>query len=164
MTIQYPRTLKNNIHHSNKWGSSPFFHLDTNPVLGHLLVYSVDKTHVLVVTVELTWFLLLSILSFNFVWTWNKSLRFTRFRRSYANHPVVVLSNQCQIYTAFLLDVRCSKWPCSFFWSCLSPMIILLWSTPMVNFVNFKMSLETTRCGIVIHKYIKNNRTLHLCT
>ena len=65
---------------------------------------------------------------------------------------------------SFLLDVRCSKWPCSFFWSCLSPMIILLWSTPMVSFVNFKMSLETTRYGIVIHKYIKHNSTLHLCT
>ena len=28
-----------------------FFHLDTNPVLGHVLIHSVDKTHVLVATV-----------------------------------------------------------------------------------------------------------------
>ena len=34
-------------------GITTFFHSDTNPVLGHVLVHSVDKTHVLVVTVEL---------------------------------------------------------------------------------------------------------------
>ena len=108
-TIQYPRTLKNNIYHSNKRRPPPFFHLDTNPVIGHALVHSVDKTHVLVVTVDLIWLLFLNILSFNFVATPRKSLRFTRFIRSYVNRPAVVLTNHCQSYTAFLLDVRCSK-------------------------------------------------------
>ena len=73
-TMQYPRTLKNNIYHSNKRVPPPFFHSDTNPVFGHVLSHSFDKTHVLVVTVELIWLLLLNILSFNFVPTSNKFL------------------------------------------------------------------------------------------
>ena len=87
------------------------------PILGHVLVHSVDKTHVLVVTVELVWLLFLNTYFFNFVSIPNKSLRFTRFRRSYANHTAVVLTNHSQSYTAFLLDVRCSKWSRSFFWA-----------------------------------------------
>ena len=35
-TIQYPRTLKNNIHYSNKPVPPPFFYSDTNPVFGHV--------------------------------------------------------------------------------------------------------------------------------
>ena len=81
-----------------------FFHSDTNPVLGHVMVHSVDKTHVLVVTVKLIWLFFLNILSFNFV------LRL----------PAVVLTNHCQSYTTFLLNVCCSKWPHSFFCSCFS--------------------------------------------
>ena len=73
-TIQYPRTLQNNIYHSNKRVPPPFFHSDTNPVFGHVLIHSFDKTHVLVVTVELIWLLLLNILSFNFVSTPKKFL------------------------------------------------------------------------------------------
>ena len=104
-TIQYPRTLKKNIYHLNKRGPPLFFHLDTSPVIGHALVYSVDKTHVL----DLTSLLFLNILSFNFVATSRKSLRFTRFIGSYVNRPVVVLTNHFQSYNAFLLDVRCSE-------------------------------------------------------
>ena len=107
--------MKNNIYNSNKWGSLLFLHLDTNPVIGHALVHSVDKTHLLDVTVGLIWVFFLNILSFNFTATPRKSLRFTRFRRSYVNRPAVVLTNHCQSYTAFLLDVRCSKLPCSIF-------------------------------------------------
>ena len=95
-------------------------------ILGHVLVHSVDKTHVLVVTVELIWLLCLNIFFFNFVPTPNKSLRFTRFRRRYVNQTAVVLTNHCQSYTAFLLDVRYSKWLRSFFCSCLSPIIVHL--------------------------------------
>ena len=73
-TIQYPHTLKNNIYHSNKQGPSQFFHSDTNLVLDHLLVHSIDKTHVLAVNVKLIWLLFLNILSINFVSTSNKSL------------------------------------------------------------------------------------------
>ena len=72
--IQYPRTLKNNIYHSNKRVAPPLFHSVTNPVFGHLLIHSFDKTHLLVVTVELNWLLLLNILSFDFVRTPNKFL------------------------------------------------------------------------------------------
>ena len=114
-TIQYPRTLNNNICHSNKPEPPPFFSF--GPILGHVLAHLVDKTHVLVVTVELIWLLFLNRFFLNFVPTPNKSLRFTRFRRSYVNRTAVVLTNQCQSYTAFLLDVRCSKWPRSFFCS-----------------------------------------------
>ena len=73
-TIQYPRTLTNYIYHSNKQIQTPFFHSDTNTVVCHAVIHSADKSHVLVVTVELIWLLLLSILSFNFVPTSNKSL------------------------------------------------------------------------------------------
>ena len=125
-TMQYPRTLKNNIYHSNKWGLLQFLHLDISPVTGHNLVHSVGKTHVLIVTVNLIWLLFLNILSFNFVAAPRKFLRFTRFIRSYVNRPAVVLTNHCQSYTAFLLDVRCSKLPCSIFCSCLFPMIMHL--------------------------------------
>ena len=76
--IQYPCTVKNNIYHLNKWRPPPFFHSDTIAALGHNLVHSADKTHVLVVTVELIYLLFLNIyLNFCFVPTLNKSLRFT---------------------------------------------------------------------------------------
>ena len=125
-TIQYPRTLKNNIYHSNKRRPPPFFHLDTNPVIGHALVHSVDKTHVLVVTVDLIWLLFFNILSFNFVTTPRKPLRFTRFIRSYVNRPAVVLINRCQSAIAFFLDVCCSICHVPFFCRCLFPMIVHL--------------------------------------
>ena len=80
-----------------------FFHLDISPVIGHTLVHTVGKTHVQVVTLELIWLIFLNILSFNFVPTQRKSLSFARFRRSYVNCPVVVLTNHCQSHTAFLL-------------------------------------------------------------
>ena len=44
-----------------------------------------------------------------------KFFRFTRFIRSYVNHPAIVLTNHCQSYTAFLLGECCSKLPCSIF-------------------------------------------------
>ena len=113
--MRYPRTLKNNIYHSNKSEPPLFLHLDTNPVTGYALVNSFDKTHVVDVTVDLIWLLFLNILSFNFVAAPRKSLRFTRFIRNYVNHPAVVLTNHCQSYTAFLLDVRYPKLPCSIF-------------------------------------------------
>ena len=93
-------------------GNHPHFFIRI-PILGHLLVHSIDKTHVMVVAVEQIWLLFL-ICFFNFVPIPNKSLRFTRFRRSYANRTAVVLTNHCQSYTAFLFDVCCSKWPHSF--------------------------------------------------
>ena len=114
-TVQYQHTLKNNIYHSNKQVSLPFFHSDTNPALGHVLVHSVDKTHALVVTVGLVLFLLLNILFFNFVPTSNKSLKFTRFRISYVNCNAVVLTIHCQSCQRFYLDMRCSKGSGSFF-------------------------------------------------
>ena len=84
------------------------------PIIGHVLVQSVGKAHVLVVAVEQIWLLLLNIFFFNYVPTPNKTLRFTRFR-SYINRTAVVLTNHCQSYTAFLFDVCCSKWPHSLF-------------------------------------------------
>ena len=69
-TIQYPRTPKNNIYHSNKFHH--FF--NTNRVFGHVLIHSFDKIRVLVVTVELIWLLFLNVFSFNYVRTPNKFL------------------------------------------------------------------------------------------
>ena len=129
------RTMKNNIYHSNKCGPLLFLHLETNLVIGHVMVHSVDKTHVLDATVDLIWLLFLNILSFNFVATPRKSLRFTRFIRSYVNDPAVVLTNHCQSYTAFLLDVRCSKLPCSIFLQLFVPndSAFALLSTPVAR-------------------------------
>ena len=110
-------------------------HLDSNPVIAHALVHSLNKTHVLDVTVNLTWLLFLNILSFNFATTLIKSLRLTRFIRSYVNRPAVVLTNHCQSYTAFLLDVRCSKLPCSIFLQLFVPngSAFALLSTPVAQ-------------------------------
>ena len=129
-----PRTLKN-IYHSNKRGPPPFFYLDTNPVTGHALVHCAAKTHVLIVRVDLILLFFLNILSFNFVATLRKSLRFTRFIRSYVNRPAFVLSNHCQSYTAFLLYVPCSKLPCSIFLQLLVPndSAFALLSTPVAK-------------------------------
>ena len=111
-TIQYPRTLMKNIYRSNKRGPPPFFHPDTNPLIGHAVVHSVEKTHVLVVTLELIWFM---SLSFNFVPTLRKCLSLTRFRKSYVNHPVVVLANHCQSYIGFFQMSAVQRGPWSFF-------------------------------------------------
>ena len=93
ITLQYTCTLKSNIYHSTKREPLPFFHLDTNPVLGHILIHSVGKTHVPVVTVELIQLLLLNIISFDFVPTRKKFVRLKRFRKSYVNRINVVLTN-----------------------------------------------------------------------
>ena len=158
--MQYPHTLKNNIYHSGKRGPPLFFHSDTSPVLGHVLDHSVDKTHVLVVTVELIWLLFLNILSFNFVPTANKSIRFTRFRKSYVNRPVVIVTSHCQSYTTFFTWCSLFKVIMFLFCSCLSPVVVHLPSyfvehNCSSNFVNSKMSRQTKRCEIVVNKYLK---------
>ena len=111
------------IDHSSKWGPPPFSHLDTNFVLVHVLVHFVDKTHVLVEIVELIWLMFMNILSFNFVPTPNKSIRFRTFRRSYVNQPTVVLTSYCQSCIAFfclMCAVQSGHVP--FFAGCLSSM------------------------------------------
>ena len=133
-------------------GELHHFSFDTNPVLGHVLVHYFDKTHVLVVTVQLIWLLLLNVLSFNFVPKPNKYLRFTRFRRSYVNCPAVILINHCQSYTAFLLDVNCSKWPRSFFLQLLVPNENTFAQTNFAehtycsNIINSKVGKQMKRC------------------
>ena len=113
--MQHPRILKNKIEYLSKRETPPFFHSDTSVVLWNVLVHYVEKSHFLVVTVELIWLFLLNILSLNFVQKPNKSLRLRKFRRSYVHRSVVVQTNHCQISTAFLVDGRCAKWPYSFF-------------------------------------------------
>ena len=129
-TTQYPRTLKNNIYHSNKREQPPFFHWDISPVLGHFLAHSVDKTHVLVVIMELIWLLFLNILSLNFVSTLSKSLRFTRFRRSYVNCPGVVLI-KVTLHFCLMCAVQSDHIP--FFCSCLSQRIVHLRNLSLSN-------------------------------
>ena len=101
---QYSSTLNNKIYHSNKQAPLPFFHSDFNTQSCYVLVHSVDKIHLLVVTVELIWLLFLNIFFFNFVPTSNKCVSFARFRRSYVNRTAVVPTKYCQSYNAFLLD------------------------------------------------------------
>ena len=83
--------------------------------------------------------LFLNIRSLNFFLTSNKSLRLTRFRRSYVNRPAVVLTNHTSC-AAFLLDARCAvqSGHVAFFCSYLSPMVVhlrnlFLLSTPVTR-------------------------------
>ena len=97
---------------------------------------------------------------FNFVSTPNKSLTFTRFKRSYVNRTVVVLTNHCQSYTAF------------FAWCALFRKVNFLFLQLFVpndsafaepifvermccsNVVNSKVGKQTTWYEIVTHKNI----------
>ena len=124
--IQYPRILKNNIYHSSKEDNHhfliPMYQSCTWPRSGPFCWQNqcsgcnceID----LVVVVEFAFFQLCS--------DTEKISRFTRFRKSYVKHPAVVSTNHCQIYTTFLFDVHCSKRPCYFFSSRLSPMTVPL--------------------------------------
>ena len=122
--MQYRSTLNNNIYHSNKREPPPFFHSDTNtwslsgPFCWQNPCSDCNSGTDLVVALE--------YIFFNFVPTPNKSLRFTRFRRSYVNCAAVVLTNHCQICTAFLHGVCCSRRPRSFICSCFSTMKVHL--------------------------------------
>ena len=103
--IQYPRTLQNNIYHSNKRVPPPFFHSDTNPVFGHVLIHSFECSGCnsginLIVTLEYTFFQLGSSSE-------QISVKLARFRRSYIKPPAVALTSHTR-YTSFLLDVRCA--------------------------------------------------------
>ena len=117
--IQYPRTLNDNIYHSSKWEPPPFFHLDTNnwprsgPLCWQNSCSGCNSGTDLVAGLE--------YIFFNFVPTPNKSLGFSRFRRSYVNCSAVVLTNHCLGYAAFLLDVRCLKWTRFFFFGEVCP-------------------------------------------
>ena len=62
----HPRILENNIDYWINRESPLFFHSDANPILSHALVYFVDKTHVVIVTMDLIWLLFLNIVFFNF--------------------------------------------------------------------------------------------------
>ena len=109
-TIQHPLILENNINHSNKRAQPPFFHSNTDLILGHVHVHSVDKNHVLGVTVELIWLLYLNILSFNFVQMPDKSLRFRRFKKKLCKPPCGRFNqSSSKFHCFFLLDVLCSK-------------------------------------------------------
>ena len=133
---QQPLVLKNNIDHLSKQGPPTFFHLDTNPVLSDVLVHSVEKTHVLVVTGELIWLLFLNILFFNYVQMLSKSHRFRKFRRNYVHLSVFVQPNHREMWIAFfLLDRHCWKRPYFLFCCCLSVTIVHLHNLFLLSIV-----------------------------
>ena len=70
--MQDLRISKNNINHLIKRGLPPFSHSNTSLALENVLIHPVEKTHVLVVKVDLIWLLFLNILSFNFAQMPNK--------------------------------------------------------------------------------------------
>ena len=97
---------------------------------------------------------LIYIPSFNFVSTLNKSLRFTRFRRSYVNCPAVVL---VKVTLLFCLMCAVHSGHVPYFCSCLSPTIVHLCNllselTCCSNVVSSKVGKQTKRCEIVIPK------------
>ena len=166
--IQYPRTLKNNIYHSNKREPPLFCHLYTN-TWPHSAPYCWQNpcsgcnsgTDWLFGLID--WLLFLNTFSFDFVSTPNKSLRFTRFRRSYVNHTAVVRKKHCRSYTAFLPDVCCSKRSSSFFFQLFVPndsafsQAIFVEHTCCLHVANSMIGKQTRRCEIVIHKYTKTS-------
>ena len=116
------------------------------PILYFATFWSIlsKKNHVLVVAVELIWFLFLNILSFNFVQTPNQSLRFRRCRRNYVHHSVFVPTNHCQIFTAcfcLMCAVQSGHIP----------------ATCSNVVINSKVGKHTQRCEIAIHKYMITN-------
>ena len=115
--IQYPRTLNNNIHHSNRREPPLYFHSNIN-----------IWTRILVATVGLISSSFLNILFFNFS---DKSLRFTRSRRSYVNRTAFFLTNHCNscnffVKVTLVLMYTVQSGHFSFFCSCLFPMIVHL--------------------------------------
>ena len=106
--IQHPGILKNNIDHLSKRGPPLFFLQDTNLVTENVLVHSIEKKHVLVVTGELIWLLFCNILFFNYVQTMNKSLRFRKFRRSYTYNSLFSFKpTTVKCGLLFWLDAHC---------------------------------------------------------
>ena len=104
-TMQYPRTLQNNIYHSKKRVPPPFFHSDTNwprsdPFFWQNPCSGCNSWIDLVVALEYIFFQLCSNAE-------QISVRLAKFRRSYAKHAAVVLTSHTS-YFAFLLDVRCA--------------------------------------------------------
>ena len=102
--IRYPHTLKNNIYHSIKRGPPPFSHMDTNPVLGHVLVHSVDKTHVLDVIVE---FVVLEYIFFQLCSNSEQISQVHKIQKKLCKQPCCLSNQSNQSNTAFALDVRC---------------------------------------------------------
>ena len=154
LLMQYSIHPEENIYHSNKLGPPPFFDLDTSPILGQVLVHSVEKSHVLVVTVELIWLLFVNIFSFNFAPEPSKSFTLTRFNRDYVNHPAIVLIKVSLIF-CLICTVQSGLFP---FLTAVCPHLdnhIFVEHTCCSNAVNSKVDKPTKRCEIVIHKYIK---------
>ena len=150
--IQYPHTLKNNIYHSNKRRPPPFFHswLRSDPFCWQKLCSGCNS--------EIDFVVVLELLSFNFNPIPNKSLKFTRFRKSYVMHPAGVLIKftllfylMCAVQSShflsflFFLQLLVSN-DSAFVYT------IFVQNTCCSNVVNFK---QTKRYEIVIHKYIK---------
>ena len=156
--MQYPRTLENKIHHSNKRRPPPFFHSGINPVLGHVLIHFVNKAHALTVTVELIWLLFLNNLLQLCSNARQITVRLAGFRRSFVSRPAVVLTNHTS-YTTSLLYVR---WAVQsghiyfVFCCCLYPFFVVE-HTCCSNVVNSKVWEQTKGREIVINKNIKTN-------
>ena len=144
--IQHPCILKNNIQHQNiehlsKRGPPPFFHSDTNLVLGNALVHPFEKNPFLVVTVELIWLLFLNMLSFNFIQTpdlgyyllGSENLEEAMYTALLSFKPTTV-----KVALFFLLGVHWPKCSHNLFCGCLFPTIVhlrnlFLLSTPVAQ-------------------------------
>ena len=151
--IQHPCILKSNIQHQNmehisKRGLPPFFHSDTNLVLGNSLVHPLEYTPVQVVTVEL-----FSCCS----WIYFPSTLFKRQTNLLVSENLhrsfVVQTNHCQSCTAFFAWCALSKVSTFLFCGCLSPKIVHLltyfcWGQ---MFCDSKMGKHTKACDIIIH-------------
>ena len=149
----YPRNLKINIYLSNKRKPTPYSHSDINlwpgsgPFCWQDTCSGCNSETDLVDALE--------YFSFNFVPTPNKSLRFTRFRKKDVNLFAIVLTSHWESYTAFMLSVRCLKWPRSFSLQLFVPNNSLFEGTCYSNVIDSKESKQTKRGELVIHKTSK---------
>ena len=145
---QHP-TSKHRAFKLSKRGPPTFFHSDINLVLGNALAHPFEKKTVLVVTVELIWLLFFNILSFNFIQTPNKSLRFRKFRRRNVHHG--------QSCAAFFGWCALSKVSTFLFLQLFVPnnsafaQPIFVEHTSCSNVVNSKVGKQKEACDIIIH-------------
>ena len=137
-----PGIMKNNINHLSNRGPPPFFHSDTNLVLGNVLVHSVEKTHVLVVTGELTWLLFLNILSFNYVQTTNKSLRIGKFKRSYTYTSYTCCRSNKPLWNVDCFFAWCTLLKAIIFCCCLPVTIVHLRNLFLLSTLVAQMLLD----------------------
>ena len=123
-----------NIGHSSKRWLPPFLHSDTNRVLGHDLVRSVNKIHVLVGNSEINWVVILEYTFFRLFSNIEQISRVQKIQKKLCRLPYCCSKQPLLKLHCFLFCLMCDvQSGCVLFCSYLSPMICVTYfffSTP----------------------------------